>query len=127
MSPKIRLMLTVVLVLSTFLVLTQSASADWFYVVKAGDTLFAIGRRYGVNPYDIARYNHLANPNLIYVGQKLRIPCAGGQPPAPVRSGNIRGRSFRGHSRSFINNVSGVALRSGPETLSCPGLRQSGA
>ena len=84
MSPRIRLMLTVVLVLSTFLVLTQAASADWFYVVKAGDTLFAIGRRYGVNPYEIARYNHLANPNLIYVGQKLRIPCAGEVPVPPA-------------------------------------------
>ena len=83
MSPRVRMVLVVVLVLSTFLVLTQAASADWFYVVKAGDTLFAIGRRYGVNPYEIARYNRLANPNLIYVGQKLRIPCVGAPSPAP--------------------------------------------
>ena len=43
------------------------------YVVKAGDTLSGIGARYGVDYNKIARDNNIANPNLIYVGQKIVI------------------------------------------------------
>lgn len=49
-----------------------------YHRVSRGETLFSIGRRYGVNPYAIARANHLPNPNRIYAGQVLRIPT--GQP-----------------------------------------------
>lgn len=43
------------------------------YIVKAGDTLSGIGARYGVDYRKIAKDNNIANPNLIYVGQKLVI------------------------------------------------------
>ncbi len=46
------------------------------YRVHYGDTLFSIGRRYGVNPWEIARANGLQNPNWIYAGQWLFIPPA---------------------------------------------------
>ena len=45
-----------------------------YHHVRRGETLFSIGRRYGVNPYAIARANYLPNPNCIYAGQVLRIP-----------------------------------------------------
>ncbi len=61
------------------------------HVVRAGETLFSIGRLYGVNPYTIASHNGLANPNLIWVGQVLRIPGASGQPGAYVPSSSSRG------------------------------------
>jgi murein DD-endopeptidase MepM/ murein hydrolase activator NlpD len=51
----------------------QDASAT-VYVVQAGDTLFSIARRYGVSLADLASANGLLNPNLIYVGQRLKIP-----------------------------------------------------
>lgn len=44
------------------------------YRVRYGDTLFSIGRRFGVNPWEIARANGLRNPNWIYAGQWLFIP-----------------------------------------------------
>lgn len=44
------------------------------YVVKAGDTLSGIGARYGVAWKDIATLNNIKNPNLIYVGDILKIP-----------------------------------------------------
>ncbi len=46
------------------------------YVVKRGDTLWAIAKRYtgsGTNYPSIASKNHIKNPNLIYPGQKLVI------------------------------------------------------
>lgn len=48
-------------------------SNDIVYIVKAGDTLSEIGARYGVDYRKIAKDNNIANPNLIYVGQKLVI------------------------------------------------------
>jgi LysM repeat protein len=44
------------------------------YVVKRGDTLYSIARRYGVSMWKLASYNHIRNPNRIYVGQVLYIP-----------------------------------------------------
>jgi len=50
------------------------------YVVRRGDTLYAIARRFGTTVTAIARMNGLVNPNHIYVGQRLQIP---GRQPAP--------------------------------------------
>lgn len=44
------------------------------YIVKKGDTLSKIANQYGINYMDLAKYNNIANPNLILVGQKLKIP-----------------------------------------------------
>lgn len=52
------------------------------YTVKAGDTLSAIGARFGVSYQQIAAINGISNPNLIYAGQVLRIP--GGNVPSPA-------------------------------------------
>lgn len=49
------------------------AKPDQVYVVKAGDTLSAIGGRFGVDWMKIAIDNGIANPNLIMPGQKLII------------------------------------------------------
>lgn len=43
------------------------------YVVKRGDTLSAIARRYGTTVSRIARDNNIKNPNLIYTGQVIKI------------------------------------------------------
>jgi hypothetical protein len=44
------------------------------YTVRRGDTLSAIGWRYGSSALELARVNHIRNPNLIYPGQRLWIP-----------------------------------------------------
>ncbi len=44
------------------------------YIVRPGDTLWAIALRYGTTPWAIAAVNGLRNPNLIYPGQRLIIP-----------------------------------------------------
>lgn len=47
------------------------------YVVKPGDTLIRIGLDTGQSWKDIARWNQIGNPNLIEVGQTLRISPPG--------------------------------------------------
>lgn len=44
------------------------------YVVKSGDTLASIAEKYNTTYYVLAKYNNLSNPNLIYPGQKIKIP-----------------------------------------------------
>jgi LysM repeat protein len=46
------------------------------HIVHPGETLFSIGRWYGVNPYHIAHANGLYNPNYIFAGQRLLIPVS---------------------------------------------------
>ncbi|MEM7424611.1 MAG: LysM peptidoglycan-binding domain-containing protein [Pseudomonadota bacterium] len=42
--------------------------------VRAGDTLYSIGRRYGVHVKDLARFNRIAPPYHIKLGQRIQIP-----------------------------------------------------
>ena len=44
------------------------------YTVVAGDTLSKIASRYGITYQKLAEYNNIANPNLILIGQQIRIP-----------------------------------------------------
>ena len=48
--------------------------ADGIYVVKAGDSLDRIGRRYGVRASAIAKENNIALTKILQIGDKLRIP-----------------------------------------------------
>ena len=46
------------------------------YVVKRGDNLSVIARKNGTTVAVLTRMNGIKNPNKIYVGQKLQVPCA---------------------------------------------------
>jgi len=58
-----------------------SAAEPIVHIVRQGDTLSTIARRYGVGVTAIMRANNLVNRNLIYVGQRLIIPSGGTAPP----------------------------------------------
>ena len=57
-------------------------NADGSYFVRTGDTLYAIAFNYGMDPRDVAKWNSISSPYLIYPGQKLRLT----PPPAPPAS-----------------------------------------
>ncbi|MEO7159326.1 MAG: peptidoglycan DD-metalloendopeptidase family protein [Polaromonas sp.] len=70
----------------------ENAGKPGYYMVKPGDTMIRIGLENGQNWRDIARWNSLENPNLIEVGQVLRvIPPASDSPVVsrPVANGSI--------------------------------------
>lgn len=52
------------------------------YTVQPGDNLFRIGLKFNVSVNVLAAYNGLINPNLIFVGQVLRIPPGNTLPTA---------------------------------------------
>src|SRR3569832_2319844 len=51
----------------------EHANKPGYYTVRPGDTLIRIALDAGQNWRDIARWNNLDNPNLIEVGQVLRV------------------------------------------------------
>lgn len=53
---------------------TGSASANNTYYVQNGDTLSGIASKYGTTVSALATANHIYNPNIIGVGQKIIIP-----------------------------------------------------
>lgn len=53
---------------------TGSASAKT-HTVKAGETLSAIAAKYGTTYQKLAEYNKLPDPDVIHVGQKIKIPA----------------------------------------------------
>ncbi len=74
------------------------------YKVKQGDTLLGIMRKFKIPPRflkEIVKLNKLRNPNLIYAGQKLKLPI--GKKPAQS-----------GKKKSGFNNIlTGIRLIGG--------------
>ena len=70
---------------------TDNAGKPGFYSVKAGDTLIRIGMDNGQSWRDIARWNNIENPNLIEIGQVLRVtpPEETGVVVRPLSSTNV--------------------------------------
>ena len=55
---------------------TTSSSGEKIYIVKSGDNLSSIAAKYGTTYQVLAKYNNISNPNVISVGQKIKIPSA---------------------------------------------------
>lgn len=62
----------------------ENAGKPGYYTVKPGDTLIRIGLDNGQNWRDVGRWNGLENPNVIEVGQVLRVV-----PPAADANGVV--------------------------------------
>ena len=69
----------------------ENAGKPGYYMVKPGDTMIRIGLENGQNWHDIARWNALENPNLIEVGQVLRVvpPGSDNGQARPVTPGSV--------------------------------------
>ncbi|HEX6994141.1 MAG TPA: LysM peptidoglycan-binding domain-containing protein [Gammaproteobacteria bacterium] len=59
---------------------TEPVLTDGEYVVQSGDTIERIARRFGVDVDALLSANGIRNKNLIYAGQRLRVPTAGAAP-----------------------------------------------
>jgi LysM repeat protein len=64
---------------------TQPTTSCSTHTVVPGDTLTSIALVAGDCTWGLAQRNHIANPDLIFVGQVLTVcpGCGGGQPPSP--------------------------------------------
>ena len=76
----------------------SGSPGDVTYTVRPGDTLWAIARRFGTTVQELVMLNWIADPDLIYPGQVLRLPDS---------SSVLVYRVVRG------DTLSGIALRFG--------------
>lgn len=80
-----RLFLLLVIFMLPPIVSAQEASpTPVTYVIQRGDTLGNIASRYGLTVGALMRANNLANPELIYAGQRLIIPQASATPAPQI-------------------------------------------
>ncbi|MBD7894306.1 C40 family peptidase [Limosilactobacillus sp. Sa3CUN2] len=56
---------------------SASTTHNGTYVVKSGDTLSELAVHFNVTLNDLVSWNHIQNPNLIYVGQQLLVEGKG--------------------------------------------------
>ena len=61
------------------------------HTVRSGETLFSLGRKYGVHPFEIADLNDLPHDVSLNIGQRVRIPGS-----APARSARSDQSEFDG-------------------------------
>jgi len=65
------------------------------HVVRSGETLYSIARRYGLDYRDIARWNGIGGDYLIHPGDRLRLTRPSGEAavaagPAPLQTPPVR-------------------------------------
>lgn len=72
-------------VVTTMKPVVQGSADDIIYVVKRGDMLSKIAMDYGMTYQELAAYNGIINPNLIEVGQQIRIPRSSAKEDAAVK------------------------------------------
>lgn len=82
-----------------------------YYTVQSGDTLWKIAKKYKTTINEIASINDISNPNLIYLGQTLRILTNSINEGSETRAtGSITYTVKRGDTLSKIALAYGVTV-----------------
>lgn len=85
---------------------TPASSGDATYTVVKGDTLSGIASRYGTTYQKLAEYNNIDNPNLIHVGQVIRIPNGKTSTSTKTTHKVVRGDTLWGIAQKYYGNGS---------------------
>ena len=93
-------------------------AADPTVVVRPGDTLTAISKRLGAPIRQLVELNHIANPNRIYAGQRLRTGAERAAPTRPAAASTFvhvvnRGSTVWGIARRYGVSVSAIVAANG--------------
>lgn len=67
----------------------EFAGKPGYYTVRPGDTLYRIALEAGQSPKDLQAWNNLVNPNLIEVGQVLRVVPPNGAAPTTAGASTV--------------------------------------
>jgi len=101
-------------------VAAPAAASDRTVVVERGDTLSQIALAYGVTVAELRALNGIADPNRIYVGQRLRLPdqaVTGTVAPAAQVAGVVhvvaRGQTLTGIARQYGSTIAAIAAANG--------------
>ncbi|WP_377154763.1 peptidoglycan DD-metalloendopeptidase family protein [Roseateles sp. UC29_93] len=96
----------------------ENAGKPGYYTVKPGDTLIRIAMDNGQGWRDVARWNGMDNPNLVEVGQVLRVIPPGLDPNAattrPLTTSKVETRPLDGKSPAPATTTAAAASSSSP-------------
>jgi lipoprotein NlpD len=103
---------------------SENAGKPGFYTIKPGDTMIRIGLETGQNWKDLVKWNNLDNPNLIEVGQVLRVVPPGTDPgtvarpitPARVETKGLDGKPVAGAASAVPPTGAASATPATPPT-----------
>lgn len=111
----------------------ENAGKPGFYTVKPGDTLIRVGLETGQNWKDILKWNNLENPNVIEVGQVLRVVAPGADPNAvatrAVTTAKLESRPLdapRGQTAAASGTSPAAPSTSPPAPLPAPPVAREG-
>jgi LysM repeat protein len=79
-------------------------------VVKRGDTLWSISRRFGTTVQAIALLNNIPNPSLIFAGQRLAMPAGSVAPPSTRVHVVQRGETLFSIARRYGTTYWAIAM-----------------
>jgi lipoprotein NlpD len=99
----------------------ENAGKPGYYSVKPGDTMIRIGLESGQNWKDLVKWNNLDNPNVIEVGQVLRVTPPGtdaGVAVRPVSAAKVEPRPL--DSRPAASASSAAAPSTTTTTVATP-------
>jgi LysM repeat protein len=114
------------LFVATFIVNVPGASAqthttcsrgDRSYVVVRGDTLSGIGYRYDTSWPVLASYNHIVNPDLIYIDQVVCIPQHGVVNPSAGQNSTPAPKPVPTNGNSIVAMINQVFGPDGPAAI----------
>lgn len=92
---------------------STAATTVGTYTVKAGDTLSAIASRYSTSSSALASLNSLSNPNLIYVGQVLKVSSNASTSSSTSSSANSTVTTAASYTVKAGDTLSAIAAKYG--------------
>lgn len=92
---------------------SSAATTVGTYTVKAGDTLSAIASRYSTSSSTLASLNSLSNPNLIYVGQVLKVSSNASTSSSTSSSANSNVTTAASYTVKAGDTLSAIAAKYG--------------
>jgi lipoprotein NlpD len=96
----------------------DNAGKPGYYTIRPGDTMIRIGLEHGQSWRDIARWNGIENPNLIEVGQVLRVVPPGVDPTTAAARGVLP--PTRVEARPLGASAPAVAASAPPPAAAAP-------
>ena len=93
----------------------ENAGKPGYYTIKPGDTLIKVGLEHGQSWKDIARWSNLDNPNVIEVGQVVRVV-----PPGRDVASSSSSSSGRGVAPVVVGSGSTAASSTTPAPTPTP-------
>jgi LysM repeat protein len=115
------LVLITLLSLGSWIIMAVQADADGinpgpgkvcgWHTVLAGDSLGRISDDYHTNIWSLARLNHIADIDWIFVGQRLCIPTSAGSVSGLLPNGGIRKFAYNALEKSSRRQVASLLRR----------------